>query len=412
MSGKTQPSKETIEVSEKHIKLRFVLFLLALVIGITAFGIAFYQFANREPGYYEITATQDESAPTYANGFHLYCDFDGSSKEIKSDLRETELIYTESLGRIRRLLDAQNTYEGYTNLATLNAHLDEDVALPVELYTVLTETFRKGEEYGFYANDALLRGLWQSLLYLEDPSSFDPSVNETERERIEAIAALVNEPGAVTLTVVDTSNYVVRLSVSDALRQAIETYEVNVPVIDLGVLGEAYALKYVAGKLTAAEYTHGYLVTDSGLSVLLRDTANGELPICVLDDGVVYEAGTIAVKSGTACASLRTFDAEDVQGYYVIDGVRRHPYLCANAEPNRDLSAVWTVSDDIVDATWTALRLYYGEPGSAAERLAALPQNTQAVLVLLDNPHVLYATPALSDSLTPNESEGFAKAAA
>ncbi|MDO4852053.1 MAG: hypothetical protein Q4A88_01375, partial [Clostridia bacterium] len=123
---------EIIEVNTKHLKLRFVLFALAVVIGIVAFGTAFFQLSNRTEGYYEITAARDEDIPLYANGIHLFCYLSGKSNAIKADLKEAESIYTESLSRIYRLLDADQTYEGYVNLATLNEQIGQPVALPVE----------------------------------------------------------------------------------------------------------------------------------------------------------------------------------------------------------------------------------------------------------------------------------------
>ena len=41
---------ERIEVHTKHLKLRVVLFILAVVIGLTAFGVGFYQLSNRISG--------------------------------------------------------------------------------------------------------------------------------------------------------------------------------------------------------------------------------------------------------------------------------------------------------------------------------------------------------------------------
>ena len=154
-----QKPMEEIEVSGKHIKLRVVAFVLALIVGITAFGVGIRQIANREPGYYEITAVRDETAPLYSNGISLYCYFGGESSAIKEKLQASEALYSEALGRIYRLLDPRETYDGYVNLATLNQHPGETMALPEELFFALTDALERTEGQAYSVLNGAMRDL-------------------------------------------------------------------------------------------------------------------------------------------------------------------------------------------------------------------------------------------------------------
>ena len=240
---------EEIEVSGKHLKLRIAAFVLAVIVGVSAFAVAFRQMANREPGYYEITATRDETAPLYPNGVSLYCYFSGTSSVIKEKLMRSEALYSESLARIYRLLEPRQTFDGYVNLATLNQRPGEAVALPAELFEVLMDVQARAEGLLSVPFDGALRGIWQELLYLSEPQAFDPLRDEGQRDRMEAVKAALSSPDAIRLEVVDPSTYTVRLEVSDALSAVLREYEVEAPLVDLGPLREAYTLRYVGNRL-------------------------------------------------------------------------------------------------------------------------------------------------------------------
>lgn len=397
---------EIIEVNTKHLKLRFVLFALAVVIGIVAFGTAFFQLSNRTEGCYEITAARDEDIPLYANGIHLFCYLSGKSNAIKADLKEAESIYTESLSRIYRLLDADQTYEGYVNLATLNEQIGQPVALPVELYTALTDAIDRSEAFGRNPYDTALRRAWEELLYLESPQDADPLHSPIQRERMEALAAAVREQDAIRLDILDATTCTVRLTVSESLQNTLQAWEMNGPVLDLGLLREAYTLKYVAGKLRDAGFTHGYLETDSGLKLLLPDSAKGDLLLYGLVNDAVVPAASVPVQGGMACCTLYTFPLEKEYGYYSVEGVLRHPYLMVSGEPNTALLTVWVLAadGDIVDAAVEALTLMDGDAETAYSNLERYADGASfAAVVAVDAPEMIYTDAGHMDLIAPME---------
>ena len=394
-----------IKVSGKHLKLRVVLFIVALVVGLSAFGVVFYQLSNRAPGYYEVTAVRDETAPTYASGIRFYCYLNGKSGVIKSDLKEAETVYSESLGRISRLLDPYTQYEGYVNLATLNQSVGEPVELPEELYAILTEAAGMDE-----LRAGVLHGFWQELLYLSDAAAYDPSVEETQRERFTKLAAAVSEPDSVRLEIVDASRCAVRLVISDALRRTLQEQEAEYPVVHLDLLGEAYRVQYVAQKLIAAGFLKGYLSTDSGLWLLLPETERASTSMYGLIGDAPKEAAALKLGSGSAGAILRSFAIEETAGYYTVNAILRHRYLDASGEPNRALLAVSTVSPDgnLADAVRQALRLFDALPAEEETALRELDaKNARAAMLTASEPQRIRVTASMRSILTPTEENGY-----
>lgn len=390
-----------IEVSGKHIKLRFVIFIIAVIVGVAAFVFAIYQITNKKTGYYEIRATKDESAPLYSNGYAFFCFIDGKSDEIKANTAKIQSLYSESLGRISRLLDPKETYEGYVNLATLNRSPGQDVKLPAELYGVLTDALARSEEGGFRLFDGAEKALWQELLFLEEPLPFDPINDPYQKERMEAAWTVLLDGDAPKLTIVDAAACTVRLEVPSAYREMLEQYEIEAPILDLGVLRDAYSLQYLRQKLIENGITEGYLQTESGMTMLLPDTGNGAVELHSCADGEAYITAAFALGKGAACCELRAFSLGE-PGYYAVDGILRHPYSGPDWEPNRTLLTVWTYSTrgDIVDAAAKALSLYAAEPADTAKLLLDFgTKQTAAAVITTDAPLKILSDPLHAEKI-------------
>lgn len=384
-----------IEVSGKHIKLRFVIFIIAVIVSVAAFAFAIYQITNKKTGYYEIRATNDETAPLYSSGYAFFCYIDGKSDEIKANTAKIQSLYSESLGRIARLLDPRETYEGYVNLATLNQSPGQDVKLPTELYGVLTDAIARCEEGGFRLFDGAEKALWQELLFLEEPQPFDPVNDPDQKERMQAAWAAILGADAPKLTVVDAASCTVRLDVPSGYREMLERYEIEAPIIDLGVLREAYSLQYLRQKLIENGITEGYLRTENGMTMLLPDTENGAVELYTFADGEARAAAAVTIGRGAACCQLRAFSLGE-KGYYTVDDTARHPYLGPDGEPSRTLLTVWTYSSrgDIVDAAAKALSLFAAKPEETEGLLTAFgTKQTASAVIAADAPTTIVSDP-------------------
>lgn len=400
---------EDIEVSNKHIKLRFIIFILALLIGIAAFAFAFYKLTNKETGYYEVKATPDDTAPLYDSGYVFYCYIEGKSNDIKSNLNKLGALYTEALGRISRLLDPKETYEGYVNLATLNQHPGEDVQLPAELYGILIDALERSEANGFTIYDGALKAFWQELLYLEEPQSFDPLRDADQNERMQAVLDAVRSNICPKLTVTDANSYTVRLEVPAAYLALTERYEIEAPVLDLGVMREAYTLQYVYQKLIENGIIQGYLRTQSGMNLMLPQTDAGILPLYAYLDETAVPAAEITLGKGAACCALRSFSLGEA-GYYSVDGVLRHPYPGPDGAPNSRLLTAWVASGkgDLVDVAAKAVSLYASSPEDAMQKLTEFgADRLSAAIITVDDPKVIVSDPQDAENVHPVAKYGY-----
>ena len=400
---------EDIEVSNKHIKLRVIVFIIALLVGIAAFAFAFYKLTNKETGYYEVKATPDESAPLYDSGYVFYCFIDGKSNEIKSNLNKLGTLYSETLGRISRLLDPKETYEGYVNLATLNQHPGEEVRLPAELYDILIDALERSEANGFTIYDGAVKAFWQELLYLDEPQSFDPLHDADQNERMQAAAEAIRSSCCPKLTVTDASSHTVKLEVPAEYLALTERYEIDAPILDLGVMREAYTLQYVYQKLIENGITQGYLRTQSGMNLMLPQTDTGILPLYGYLDATAVTAAEITLGKGAACCALRSFSLGEA-GYYSVDGVLRHPYPGPDGAPNSRLLTAWVASGkgDLVDVAAKAVSLYAASPEDAKQKLIEFgADRLSAAIITVDDPGVIVSDPQHAENVHPIEKYGY-----
>ena len=246
-------------------------------------------------------------------------------------------------------------------------------------------------------------------MYLAEPQTFDPLQDEEQAARFQAIIAALSEPDAVRLEVVDPSAYTVRLDVSDSLTAVLEEYEVEAPVLDLGVLREAYTLQYVRDSLVRAGFVRGYLKTQNGLCLMLPETAEGALILPGFSDGQVQDAALISLANGAACCSLRAFSMED-PGYYAVNGVLRHPNLGPDGEPNRQLLTAWVVSPagDVVNAAIKAAALFETSDDQLRQRLRDFgADGVWAAMIEADSPKSILADPLHPEAFHPLTDEGF-----
>ena len=356
---------QELTVSKKHLRLRIAAFVFMFVVAIAAFGLAVMNLGRKEPGYYQIETDRDEALPYYQNGVTLMYAFTGSSSEIKTEMAEIKPAYVAALKKSYMLLDTQQTYPAYTNLASLNEAPGSEMRVSAELFDVLVDACAKTQEgQGFNVFAGPLYAEWNSLLILEDPLPFDPAFDPAERERIARLAEICGREGSAGLRVVDEATHTVCLEASDELLALLREYDLPQTILDLNVLHDAYRLRLVARELEALGYTSGYLCSDSGISISLSTHEAGEYCLYALEDGSALQAARITITAGSACSHFRAFSPQEKEyGYYSFaDGaqtVYRHPYLSASGEYPQVLLSSCVVDDggDAVEACYRNLRL-------------------------------------------------------
>ena len=367
-----------IQLNEKNVPLRTAGFLLALAIAVTAFTAAISSIGKKDPGLYAVDASPDENLPLYATDVTLTYYFTGESDEIRVAMNTIRPIYSAALRQAYLLLDAHQTYEGTTNLASLNAAPGEPVTVGKELLGILNDAYaRTCEQRGYNMFAGALYAEWESILILEDPETFDPVRNEEERTRLARLAAMTNDLGNFGYTVVDAEAGTVRIDVSPEYRALLRELEIDAPVLDLNVLRDAYELRMIGDALAAEGWRNGYLSANSGAVLALPDYSAGSYCLYDRTEKSTVPAVTIPAPGGSAFSQFRAFAYSDgeYEFYRIADGEReywRHPYLPSSGEYSEWIasSCVFAEDGDVVEACYDNLLLFSCPDRAAAAAFA------------------------------------------
>ena len=378
-----------LEESHSYVKVMIIggiLLLAATLILLTVVKNA----VEVEPGWYSVASAEQTEAPLYDSGIHFTYYFEGESTPIRSQQKALAAAYSEKLLEIRKLLDPKTAYGDLVNLAWLNQHPNEAVAVDETLFAIL-----KDAQTDWNPCAGALWAEWQSITVLSDAAEYDPLVNSESRSRMAELTAAVNGADAPVLEL-DEAGHTACLRLSEAYQAAAAAGE-YAPALDLGYLTEAYAILYVRDALEAEGWKTGYFTTDSGLSLAMSQVPEGQYALPGLEGTTPVRLCAVEMKPGSAACALRTFRiSEEEPGYYTVETPAgpacRHPNLSTKTgEVYDDLLCAWAVSDrgDLIAACRSAYAAVTAQDLSP-DGLAADPALLTAV-VFAAEPATVYA---------------------
>lgn len=255
------PKITRIEVSEKHFRLRAVLAIGFLVLGIVAIAYGLSSLLNKEAGWQAVEATP--SGLSCAADFQLQYDFSEDGSGATAAYRRISQLYTKAVEEGYRIFSADVLEDGLCNVAYLNQHVNETVTVDPALY----EALRLAADY-----DA--RSIFLAPAYREyervflaesegEASRYDPTQNPDVMAYIQDIAAFSNSEQDISLEFYD--NYQVRLQLSDACLAFTEEYGIE-GWMDFSWLKNAFLIDYLAQCLADNGFTNGYLASYDGFT--------------------------------------------------------------------------------------------------------------------------------------------------
>ena len=382
-------SEHNLENKKKKI-VRIVLFALALVIAVYAFTSGVMALTHRESGYYGVEFTAEGKAVLYRSGLHMTYYADGSSNEIRQRINEVQKQYTSFALDAFRRFDAEQTYEGYTNIASLNAAPNTEIKVDQTLFDTLERAYRlQSDTYSIFAG--ALHGQWETLRYLDEPEDFDPLSDPDKRALLEKLAEWINTPGTFDLSF-DSEKTTVKLTVSEEYLAWAAENEIDRSVLDLNVLHDAFLLESVSQALREKGYTDGFLYTDTGLYVYMRGAAKDiSFTLTGLDGQTEVTVATLNAQSPACFVRFTAFAPDGAgYGYYAVerDGRRvfRHLYPdIADGKYRNQLMTLFLLGgeDSIVDLTCAAASLNgKASPEEIKTCAAALPKSSFAAYTL------------------------------
>lgn len=369
---------DEIKVSEKHVGLRVVLFIVAVAVAVGAFSYGITSLGRKESGYQLIEAATDADAPFYNREISFSYYLEGSSGAIKKATKELSAAYTPMLAAAYKELDPSTEYSGSVSIGAINNHLGEEVGVSAALYSVLKDAYARtleGRNFNMFAG--ALYDEWRSVLILDDPVGFDPSTNDLMAERFALIAEEVSNLDNFKLEFLDDERHIVRFGVSSHYADFCEEMEITAGALDLNVLTNAYRLEMLVSSLEGLGFVDGYLLSQDGLAVTLSGCrrqgyalygydwsmgASGESDVSSGDGeevlGSVVERGVFFVEGASSKAFMSAFA---FGGYYnaVVDGRLRHLFFDVSTGDIHDVvmsctivSADGNIVDDMADIAY------------------------------------------------------------
>lgn len=250
-----------IELSEQNMKLRWIFVVVLLTIGVSAIGVGISDALRTEPGWQPVEVMSDQ--PHYGEDFVLMYDFGETSAGAKTLEKALVGIYTASMEHAYRVFHPSLQAEGLCNVAYLNAHVNETVAVDPVLYRALSVAKRYENRHLFMAPCAAE----YSGIFLCDNDMdavwFDPSENADMASWLQTLARYAADPEQIDLQILENNQ--VRLVVSEAYLTFAREHEIST-FLDFDWMCNAFIIDYVAEELTSQGFTKGYLSSFDGFT--------------------------------------------------------------------------------------------------------------------------------------------------
>ena len=337
---------DRIQVSEKHVGLRVVFFVVAVLVAVGAFSYGISALGAKQSGYQPIEASADADAPFYNKEVTFSYYLEGSSGAIKKATKELVGVYTPILAAAYKQLDSENEYAGAVSIGALNNHLGEEIGVSTELYAVLKDAYaRTLERRNFNMFAGALFAEWKSVLILDDPEGFDPLTNDAMAARFADIAAQVSDLDNFSLEFLDDEKHIVRFFVSDEYSAFCNEMEIEAGALDLNLLTNAYRLEMIASSLEGLGFVDGYLLSQDGLAITLSGCRRQGYALYGMEDGSVVERGSFEVEGSSRKAFMAAFPLGPYSGSYhsVVDGRLRHLFFDVSSGEIHDVIMACTL---------------------------------------------------------------------
>ena len=305
---------EKVELSEKNVKVRFILAALLLAVGLAFLAFFLVKSLTEEPGW----QTVEISNQSYMQAGEFTLNYDLGKEDLSAtkEKRELQTAYGDAMRQVYPLFDALRAHDGVNNVYTINCRPNEVLTVDPILYNAFLLLESYGDRSLYLAP---IQAQYRSLFLCDTDASageFDPYVTEEIRIFASEIAAFASDPAAIRIELLEQNQ--IRLSVSqDYLSYATEN-ELD-SFIDFSWMANAFVIDAVADKLISKGFTRGYLISYDGYARYLDGgVTEYNVPLYHRVGQDIYPVAVANVTSAKALVQLRDypFPIERARDYY------------------------------------------------------------------------------------------------
>lgn len=298
------PPVKKIELDDKHRKVKLIVIVLLLALGVTLIAVSVSRMLSTEPGWVTIEADAAVDESCGGEFVFLYLLGEGEQAANFEQMAITQL-YTDATRQAFQIFHESRLFDGVHNVAYLNQHPNEVVEIPAALY----DAFVMFEDYQN-------RSLYLAPIYAEYSAMFkcetddtagqyDPDRSDEQKTYVDELLKFTKDEKAVSLELL--GNNQVKLSVSEEYLQYAKTRE-QAAFIDFYWMKNAFIADYLAQALTEAGHTNGTLSSFDGFSRNL-DTSERSYQLNLYDrvGRDVYQAGSMRYANVKSLVSLHNY---------------------------------------------------------------------------------------------------------
>ena len=320
-----------VELSGKNLRLRLILVILSIIVGVGAFIYGFMQLLSSGDGWNEITTNSQAEINCGEQFIFEYC-LGQSGVSATAEAKALKMIYTEACTEAYNYFNIDESFletKNYVNVRDINDHPNEELTVPDALYqafSLLKESGNRliylGPVYSYYENIF-------SAPSLEDTIEFDPLKNPEIAAYYKEIADFAGSPAMIDIVLLGDNKICLKVSeeyLSYAKKEGITDF------IDFNWMKNAFITDYLADTMIKNGYSYGSISSFDGFSRCLDDHADRSYQFNLYDlfKNTVYHAATLSYSGRYAISYLRSYpmNAQDRFHYLEMeDGSFRQIYL-------------------------------------------------------------------------------------
>ncbi len=393
-----QKPVEKVELSEKHIKLRAVLTVAFLIIGIAAIVYGVSSFFGADAGWAEIESVSQNLH--CGDDFVFLYELGRDGVSAAAEKKAVTGLYSQATTQAYKLFSNDAEFEDVQNIYTINRCPNEEIEVDEGLYRAFSLLESQGDRSLYLAP---VYAQYGDLFTCNDDSQtvdYDPYVNEEVAASYREIAAFANDKASVDLELLEGNK--VRLKVSQEYLDYAKENGIS-SFIDFFWLKNAFVADYLADFMVSGGFTHGCISSYDGFARNLDGSGTPySLGLYDRSEGALYPAAVMEYTGPAAAVSLRNYplSSQGLQQYYQYDsGEIRTSYLDVKdglCKSSRDGLTCYGKEKSCAQLLLRMIPIYIAD-SFQKEQLAALKEE-EIYSVYCENRKVLYNDPTLTIS--------------
>ena len=255
-----------IELSEKNIKLRIIVVIVALVVGAFFIGLGVRSCTAAQSGWQAIAS--NDASQSVASSFSLMYNVGQSGMDATAERRAIAAIYTDAAAKAYRMFDV---YSDGGALEKINSGVGKVIEVLPELYSAFEKMISRGGRALYYAPYFEFYEQIYSSEFDYEAAMFDPAMSDDVAAVFEKLSSYVSDPDAVSLKLLGDNK--VELYVSDEYAAFAKENDVSF-FVGFSWFEESFCADYIAQKLRDGGFTYGYIIGKNGSFINLDNSGN------------------------------------------------------------------------------------------------------------------------------------------